>query len=58
MASAAPRSSQVSPSKTGSLSPLLEGTLARAVELVTRESLSTYIGPRILEEAEDVAVGA
>jgi hypothetical protein len=28
------------------------------VELLTRESLSPYIGPRILNEAEHVALGA
>jgi hypothetical protein len=28
------------------------------VELLTRESLSPYIGPRILHEAEHVALGA
>jgi uncharacterized protein len=33
---------------------LLEGALGRRVELLTRESLSPYIGPRILQEAEDV----
>jgi uncharacterized protein len=33
---------------------LLENSLQRRVELVTRESLSPYIGPRILREAEDV----
>lgn len=30
----------------------LEDTLQRRVEIVTLESLSPYIGPRILEEAE------
>jgi len=40
------------------LSFLLEEILGRPVELLTRESLSPYIGPRILEEAEDVALGA
>lgn len=33
---------------------LLEAELHRRVELLTRESLSPYIGPRILQEAEDV----
>lgn len=33
---------------------LLEDALGRRVELITRESLSPYIGPRILHEAEDV----
>jgi predicted nucleotidyltransferase len=40
------------------LSLLLEEVLGRRVELLTRESLSPYIGPRILEEAEHVALGA
>jgi hypothetical protein len=40
------------------LSFLLEEILGRPIELLTRESLSPYIGPRILEEAEDVALGA
>jgi len=40
------------------LSLLLEEILGRRVELLTRESLSPYIGPRILEEAEDVPLGA
>ncbi|MDZ4658245.1 MAG: nucleotidyltransferase family protein [Bythopirellula sp.] len=33
---------------------LLENSLQRRVEVVTRESLSPHIGPRILNEAEDV----
>jgi predicted nucleotidyltransferase len=33
---------------------LLEASLQRRVELLTRESLSPHIGPRILQEAEDV----
>ena len=33
---------------------LLEDTLRRRVELVTTESLSPHIGPRILSEVEDV----
>jgi uncharacterized protein len=33
---------------------LLEACLQRRVELLTRESLSPHIGPRILREAEDV----
>jgi uncharacterized protein len=36
------------------LSELLEARLERRVELVTTESLSPYIGPRILAEAQDV----
>ena len=36
------------------LSELLEQRLGRAVELVTTESLSPFIGPRILAEAQDV----
>jgi len=36
------------------LSDLLEETLGRPVELVTREALSPFLGPRILAEAEDV----
>jgi uncharacterized protein len=36
------------------LSDLLEERLERRVELVTTESLSPYIGPRILAEAHDV----
>jgi predicted nucleotidyltransferase len=36
------------------LGDLLEQTLQRHVELVTLESLSPYIGPTILEEAQDV----
>jgi uncharacterized protein len=37
---------------------LLEAALGRSVELVTIESLSPYIGPNILREAEDVIVSA
>jgi predicted nucleotidyltransferase len=33
---------------------LLEEALGRRVELLTPESLSPFIGPRILQEAEDV----
>jgi predicted nucleotidyltransferase len=33
---------------------LLEETLHRRVELLTPESLSPHIGPRILQEAQDV----
>jgi predicted nucleotidyltransferase len=40
------------------LSSLLEQHLGRRVELVTREALSPHLGPRILSEAEDVALGA
>jgi len=36
------------------LSELLEDRLGRRVELVTREALSPFIGPRILAEAQDV----
>ena len=36
------------------LSYLLEEVLGRDVELVTRKSLSPYIGPHILEDLEDV----
>jgi len=36
------------------LSELLEDRLRRRVELVTTESLSPFLGPRILAEAEDV----
>lgn len=36
------------------LSELLEAHLGRPVELVTTESLSPFIGPRILAEAQDV----
>ena len=36
------------------LGDLLERTLHRRVELVTRESLSPFLGPHILEEAQDV----
>ena len=35
----------------------LEELLGRRVELVTPESLSPYIGPRILQEVEYVALG-
>ena len=41
-----------------SLSFLLEDVLGRRVELVTRKSLSRHCGPRILREAEDVALVA
>ena len=40
------------------LSFLLEDLLGRRVEIVTRESLSPYIGPRILQEAQDVLCAA
>jgi predicted nucleotidyltransferase len=36
------------------LADLLEERLGRRVELVTTESLSPFIGPRILAEAKDV----
>ncbi len=37
------------------LSFFLEDTLNRRVELITRESLSPYIGPQILKEIEYVS---
>lgn len=37
---------------------LLEDQLGRRVELVTIESLSPFIGPKILREAKDVFVAA
>ncbi len=40
------------------LSFLLEDILQRRVELVTTEGLSPYLGPRILEEAQDVTLDA
>lgn len=40
------------------LASYLERLLGRRVDLVTTEGLSPFIGPRILEEAEFVAVGA
>ncbi|MEN8376828.1 MAG: nucleotidyltransferase domain-containing protein [Gemmatimonadota bacterium] len=40
------------------LASLLERLLGRPVDLVTTEGLSPFIGPRNLEEAEFVAVGA
>ncbi len=40
------------------LSFLLEALMERQVELLTRESLSPYIGPHILREVERVAVAA
>jgi len=40
------------------LSELLESMLGRRVELVTIESLSPFIGPRILAEAKDVVRAA
>ena len=36
---------------------LLEEVLQRRVELVTTEALSPHLGPRILNEVEDVLVG-
>jgi len=36
----------------------LEDLLGRRVEVVTKESLSPYIGPHILREAEHVTIGA
>ena len=40
------------------LSFFLEDLLGRRVELVTRESLSPYIGPRILATSEHVPLAA
>ena len=40
------------------LSFLLEDILQRRVELVTTEGLSPYLGPHILKEVQDVALGA
>ena len=40
------------------VSLLLEDVLGRNVDLVTRESLSPYIGPHILREVERVAIPA
>lgn len=40
------------------LASYLERLLGRRVDLVTTEGLSPFIGPRILEEVEFVAVGA
>ena len=37
---------------------LLEDLLQRRVELVTTEGLSPYLGPRILDEVQDVALDA
>ena len=37
---------------------LLEEVLGRPVELVTAEALSPHLGPRILNEVEDVLAGA
>lgn len=39
------------------LADVLEGLLQRRVELVTIDSLSPHIGPRILAEMEDVPLG-
>ena len=36
----------------------LEDLLGRRVEVVTKESLSPYIGPHIMREAEHVTIGA
>jgi len=36
---------------------LLDDLLQRRVDLITRESLSPYIGPRILAEVQDVPLG-
>lgn len=40
------------------LSFFLEELFGRAVDLITIESLSPYIGPHILDEVEYVSVGA
>ena len=40
------------------LSFFLESVFGRAVDLITIESLSPYIGPRILDEVEYVSVSA
>jgi hypothetical protein len=40
------------------ISFLLEEILGRPVELVTTEALSPYLGPHILNEAEDVLAAA
>jgi hypothetical protein len=40
------------------VSLLLEDVFGRSVDLVTRESLSPYIGPHILQEVERVAIPA
>lgn len=40
------------------LGDLLEARLARRIELVTLESLSPFIGPHILAEAQDVVRAA
>jgi len=40
------------------IAELLENTLRRRVELVTREALSPYLGPRILSESQDVLLAA
>lgn len=40
------------------VSLLLEDVFGRSVDLVTRESLSPYIGPHILREVERVAIPA
>lgn len=40
------------------VSLLLEDVFGRSVDLVTRESLSPYIGPHILGEVERVAIPA
>ncbi len=40
------------------LGELLEERLERRVDLVTQEALSPFLGPRILEEAEDVVRAA
>jgi predicted nucleotidyltransferase len=39
------------------LSELLEAALQRPVDLITTESLSPHIGPRILAEVEYVSLG-
>ena len=41
-----------------SIALLLEEVLERPVELVTTEALSPHLGPRILNEVEDVLAGS
>lgn len=40
------------------VSELLEQQFGRSVDLVTRDSLSPFLGPHILAEAEDVPLSA
>lgn len=39
------------------LATLIEGLLGRPIDLLTRESLSPYLGPRILAEVRNVPLG-